>query len=342
MSKPSRTRPSGSGTALSEAYDTALLDLDGVVYAGGQAIDHAVEALGAARDGGMHLAYVTNNALRTPAAVAQHLTELGVPAEPTDVITSAQAVARLMADQLPAGARVLVIGGEGLHVALRERGLDPVESADDDPVAVVQGYGGPDLAWGRFAEASYAINRGLPWFASNTDLTIPGARGIAPGNGAAVEVVRIATGAEPQVAGKPLPPMHRETVLRTGAERPLVVGDRLDTDIEGAFNGGVDSLLVLTGVTDAAQLVTAVPEHRPTYIDADLRGLLTGQPEVTENGEEFRCGGWTASARDGRLVLDGDGEALDGLRALCAAAWSRAGDGACDLDAEKALARLGL
>ncbi|MGW1181674.1 HAD-IIA family hydrolase [Streptomyces drozdowiczii] len=342
MSGTSRTRPSGSGTALSEAYDTALLDLDGVVYAGGHAIDHAVEALGMARDGGMHLAYVTNNALRTPAAVAEHLTELGVPAEASDVITSAQAVSRLVADQLPAGARVLVIGGEGLRVALRERGLEPVESADDDPVAVVQGYGGPDMAWGRFAEASYAINRGLPWFASNTDLTIPGARGIAPGNGAAVEVVRIATGAEPQVAGKPLPPMHRETVLRTGAERPLVVGDRLDTDIEGAFNGGVDSLLVLTGVTDAAQLVTAVPEHRPTYIDADLRGLLTGQPEVEEAGGGFRCGGWTASARDGRLVLDGDGEPLDGLRALCAAAWSQAGDKACDLDAEKALARLGL
>ncbi|MFJ3089852.1 HAD-IIA family hydrolase [Streptomyces sp. NPDC086838] len=342
MSGTSRTRPSGSGTALSEAYDTALLDLDGVVYAGGHAIDHAVEALGTARDGGMHLAYVTNNALRTPAAVAEHLTELGVPAEASDVITSAQAVSRLVADQLPAGARVLVIGGEGLRVALRERGLEPVESADDDPVAVVQGYGGPDMAWGRFAEASYAINRGLPWFASNTDLTIPGARGIAPGNGAAVEVVRIATGAEPQVAGKPLPPMHRETVLRTGAERPLVVGDRLDTDIEGAFNGGVDSLLVLTGVTDAAQLVTAVPEHRPTYIDADLRGLLTGQPEVTGDGEGFRCGGWTASARDGRLVLDGDGEPLDGLRALCGAAWSQAGDKACDLDAEKALARLGL
>ncbi|MGC4950578.1 HAD-IIA family hydrolase [Streptomyces sp. DT224] len=342
MSGTSRTRPSGSSTALSEAYDTALLDLDGVVYAGGLAIDHAVEALGAARDGGMHLAYVTNNALRTPDAVAGHLTELGVPAEPTDVITSAQAVARLVADQLPTGARVLVVGGEGLRVALRERGLEPVESADDDPAAVVQGYGGPDLAWGRFAEASYAINRGLPWFASNTDLTIPGARGIAPGNGAAVEVVRIATGAEPQVAGKPLPPMHRETVLRTGAERPLVVGDRLDTDIEGAFNGGVDSLLVLTGVTDAAQLVTAVPEHRPTYIDADLRGLLTGQPEVTEDGGGFRCGGWTASAGGGALALEGGGDALDGLRALCAAAWSHAGDGACDLDAEKAVARLGL
>ncbi|MEU9205838.1 HAD-IIA family hydrolase [Streptomyces sp. NPDC048332] len=342
MSRASRTRPSGSRTALSEAYDTALLDLDGVVYAGGQAIGHAVDALGTARDGGMHLAYVTNNALRTPEAVAEHLTELGVPAESADVITSAQAVARLVADQLPAGARVLVIGGEGLHVALRERGLEPVESADDDPVAVVQGYGGPDMAWGRFAEAAYAVNRGLPWFASNTDLTIPSARGIAPGNGAAVEVVRIATGAEPQVAGKPLPPMHRETVLRTGAERPLVVGDRLDTDIEGAFNGEVDSLLVLTGVADAAQLLAARPEHRPTYVDADLRGLLTGQPEVTAAGGTHGCGGWTASVHGEALVLEGDGDTLDGLRALCGAAWSHAGDGSCGLDAGKALARLGL
>ncbi|WP_030917863.1 HAD hydrolase-like protein [Streptomyces sp. NRRL B-24720] len=342
MSQASRTRPSGSSTALSEAYDTALLDLDGVVYAGGAAIAHAVDSLGAARDGGMHLAYVTNNALRTPAAVAEHLTELGVPAAAADVITSAQAVARLMADQLPVGARVLVVGGEGLRTALLERGLVPVESADDDPVAVAQGYGGPDMTWGRFAEAAYAIARGVPWFASNTDLTIPSARGIAPGNGAAVEVVRIATGAEPQVAGKPLPPMHRETVLRTGAKRPLVVGDRLDTDIEGAFNGGVDSLLVLTGVTDARQLVAAEPRHRPTYVDADLRGLLTGQPEVTETAGGFGCGGWTAAVRGDELVLEGDGDALDGLRALCGAAWSHAGEGTCGLDAGKAVARLGL
>ncbi|GAB2947631.1 MULTISPECIES: HAD-IIA family hydrolase [unclassified Streptomyces] len=337
-----RVRPSGSATALNEAYDTALLDLDGVVYAGGEAIVHAVDSLAAARAGGMHLAYVTNNALRTPDAVAEHLTELGVPAEPSDVITSAQAVARLVADQLPSGARVLAIGGEGLRVALRERGLEPVESADDDPAAVVQGYGGPDMTWGRFAEASYAIRRGLPWFASNTDLTIPGARGIAPGNGAAVEVVRIATGAEPQVAGKPLPPMHRETVLRTGAQRPIVVGDRLDTDIEGAFNGGVDSLLVLTGVTDAAQLLAAPPEHRPTYVDRDLRGLLTGQPEVTPDMDAYRCGGWTALVRGDALALEGEGDALDGLRALCAAAWAFAGAGVCGLDAGKALASLQL
>ncbi|WP_399938574.1 HAD hydrolase-like protein [Streptomyces sp. BBFR25] len=343
MSRSVRTRPEGSGRGLNEAYDTALLDLDGVVYAGGNAIAHAVDSLATAHAGGMRLAYVTNNALRTPDAVAAHLTELGIPTGAEDVITSAQAVARLIAEQVPSGARVLVIGGEGLRVALRERGLEPVESAEDDPAAVVQGFGGPELPWGRFAEACYAIARGVPWYASNTDLTIPGARGIAPGNGAAVEVVRIATGAEPQVAGKPLPPMHRETILRTGAQRPLVVGDRLDTDIEGAFNGEVDSLLVLTGVTDGAQLLAAPPQHRPTYVDADLRGLLTGQPEITGDAEGgFRCGGWTARAGGERLELDGEGAALDGLRALCAAAWTAGGERGCGLDSEKALARLGL
>ncbi|MEU8586431.1 HAD-IIA family hydrolase [Streptomyces sp. NPDC048664] len=342
MSQTVRTRPEGSARRLSEAYDTALLDLDGVVYAGGRAIPHAMESLGTAREQGMHLAYVTNNALRTPDAVAAHLTELGTATEASDVITSAQAVARLIGEQVPAGSRVLVVGGEGLRVALRERGLVPVESADDEPAAVVQGYGGPELAWGRFAEASYAIARGVPWFASNTDLTIPSGRGIAPGNGAAVEVVRIATGAEPQVAGKPQPPMHRETILRTGAERPLVVGDRLDTDIEGAFNGGVDSLLVLTGVTDGAQLLAAPPHHRPSYVDADLRGLSAGQPDVVEADAGFRCGGWTATASSERLELAGEGEPMDGLRALCAAAWTAAGDGVCELESGKALARLGL
>ncbi|MBO1332040.1 HAD-IIA family hydrolase [Streptomyces sp. VRA16 Mangrove soil] len=337
-----RVRPAGSTRALSEAYDTALLDLDGVVYAGGKAIEHAVESLAVARDAGMGLAYVTNNALRTPDTVAEHLSELGIPTGAEDVITSAQAVARLISEQVPSGARVLVIGGEGLRVALRERGLDPVESADDDPAAVVQGFGGPDLPWGRFAEASYAVARGVPWFASNTDLTIPSGRGIAPGNGAAVEVVRIATGAEPQVAGKPLPPMHRETILRTGAKTPLVVGDRLDTDIEGAFNGGVDSLLVLTGVTDGAQLLAAVPQHRPTYVDRDLRGMLQGQPEVVEVDGGVRCGGWTASVGDGQLELEGDGDEIDGLRALCGAAWGHAGDGSCSLESAKALDRLGL
>ncbi|GAA3497055.1 hypothetical protein GCM10019016_041560 [Streptomyces prasinosporus] len=129
---------------------------------------------------------------------------------------------------------MLVVGGEGLRAALRERGLVPVESADDDPAAVVQGYGGPELAWGPLRRGVLRRARaGVPWFASNTDLTIPSGRGIAPGNGAAVEVVRIATAPSRRSRASRCRPMHRETILRTGAERPLVVGDRLDTDIEG-------------------------------------------------------------------------------------------------------------
>jgi len=336
-----RTGTDGSGQPLDRAYDTALLDLDGVVYAGGEAIAHAVASLETARGHGMRLAYVTNNASRTPQTVAEHLSRLGVPAQAEDVITSAQAVARLIADQVPAGSKVLAVGGEGLFTALRERGLVPVESAEDQPAAAVQGYG-PEMRWSQLAEMAYAVNRGVPWFASNTDLTIPSGRGIAPGNGAAVEAVRFATGGAPQVAGKPLPPMHRETVLRTGARRPLVVGDRLDTDIEGAFAGEVDSLLVLTGVTDAAGLLAAPARQRPTYVGRDLRDLLVAHPSVERTGEAVACGGWTASVAGGALVVDGEGEPLDGLRALCAVAWGQAGDEPSGLDADKALARVGL
>ncbi|NGO72190.1 HAD hydrolase-like protein [Streptomyces boncukensis] len=342
--------PRGSERPLSEVYDTALLDLDGVVYAGGEAVPHAVAALRAARAGGMRLAYATNNAARTPSTVAAHLTELGVPAAPADVITSAQALARLIADAVPPGAPVLAIGAEGLRAALAERGLRVVDSADDGPAAVAQGYGGPDMPWERLMEAAVAVGRGVPWYVSNTDLTIPTARGIAPGNGAAVEVVRIATrwsrdAPEPRVAGKPLPPMHRESILRTGARRPLVVGDRLDTDIEGAHAGGVDSLLVLTGVTDPVALLAARQPHRPSYVARDLRGLLAPHPPVTgEAASGFGCAGWRAgvSGSGEELELEGAGDPVDGLRALCAAAWTQGGAGACVLDPAKALARLGL
>jgi len=258
---------------LAALYDTALLDLDGVVYRGKDAVPHAVDSLMAAADAGMRLAYVTNNASRTPTAVASHLRELGLPAHVEDVVTAAQAVARVIAERVPEGARVLVIGGEGLRQALLEHRLTLVSSAEDNPAAVVQGYR-PDTSWTDLAEAAYAIERGAPWFAANTDRTMPTARGIAPGNGALVGAVAAATGTWPTVAGKPEPALHRETMIRTNAQRPLVVGDRLDTDIEGANRAGVDSLLVLTGVTRLQDLKDAPKEHQPTYLAQDLRGLL--------------------------------------------------------------------
>jgi HAD superfamily hydrolase (TIGR01450 family) len=319
---------------LTAAYDVALLDLDGVVYIGGAAIPGAAEALHKADAAGMRLAYVTNNAFRTPAAVAALLTSLGVPAGAEDVVTSAQAAARMLAERLPAGAPVLVIGGSGLRMALRERGLRPVSTAADKPHAVVQGYS-PGVDYSMLAEGGLAVAAGALFVASNGDLTIPGRRGIAPGNGSLIQVVATATGVKPLVAGKPEPPLHRESVLRTKARHPLVVGDRLDTDIEGAHRVGADSLLVLTGVTDPAAAVLAPPSQRPTYLAEDLAGLLEPHPEIEEKDGGYGCGGWMARLDGDRLELAGQGERIDGLRALCAAVWATDKAGQTDKTSQK-------
>lgn len=258
---------------LVDGYDAVLLDLDGVVYVGEHAVPGAIETIDAVRERGHRVIYLTNNASRAGSVVAAHLRELGVQLEDSDVVTSAQAAARMVADQVPAGAAVLVVGGDGLVVALSELGLRPVWSFDDEPIAVVQGFS-PDVGWRLLTEGVRAVRAGLPWVASNLDLTIPTTVGIAPGNGMLVNVIRQVTGAEPLVAGKPERHLVEEAVRRTGAERPLMVGDRLDTDIAAAQRYGCDSLLVLTGVTSESDL-DDVPEHlRPTYVGADLRSLL--------------------------------------------------------------------
>jgi glycerol 3-phosphatase-2 len=331
-------RPHGSAEPLDTAYDVALLDLDGVVYLGGTAIPGAAEALRKADAAGMRLAYVTNNAFRTPAAIAALLTSFGAPATPQDVVTSAQAAARLLAERLPAGAPVLVIGGSGLRMALRERGLRPVSTAADRPQAVVQGYS-PDISYSMLAEGGLAVAAGATFVGSNGDITLPTRRGRQPGNGSLLQVIATATGVEPVVAGKPEPPLHRESVLRTGAKNPLVVGDRLDTDIEAAHRVAVDSLLVLTGVTGPAEAVLAPPSQRPAYLARDLAGLLEPHPGITRHDGAFGCGGWTARLDGGKLALTGDGEWIDGLRALCAAAW--AADATTPESARSALQRLG-
>jgi glycerol 3-phosphatase-2 len=312
---------------LSEHYDAALLDLDGVVYLGRSPIPGASDALADAAKRGMKLAYVTNNASRSPHAIAAQLTGMGVAATAADIVTSAQAAAHVLADRLPAGAPVLVVGGTGLRLAVRDRGLRPVTTAAERPLAVVQGYS-PGIDYGLLAEAAIALNAGALFVASNADATLPTPRGPQPGNGSLVQVLVHATGQEPIVAGKPELPLHAESVQRVGAKRPLVVGDRLDTDIEGAVRGGADSLLVLTGVSRPADVLLAGPERRPSYLAADLSGLNSGHPQIAADGLAFSCGGWTAvagraaSGGHGWLAVSGAGAWIDGLRALTAAAWS--------------------
>jgi HAD superfamily hydrolase (TIGR01450 family) len=311
--------------ALCEAYEAALLDLDGVLYLGPEPVGQAAPAVGAARRAGMRTVFVTNNASRRPEAVALHLTDLGVPTGPDDVVTSGQAAAHWLADRLAPGARVLVIGTDALADEVAERGLRPVRTGEG-AAAVVQGLS-TTTGWTDLAEACTALRAGALWVAGNADSTYPTPRGPMPGNGAFVAALRVATGREPVVVGKPAPELHAESVQRVGARRPLVVGDRLDTDVLGAVRAGADSLLVLTGITDVPALLAAPPGSRPAYVGHDLRALLAPQPPVVVTGDAATCG-------DAKAWYDGEEVRSDGpddlaLRAACALAWARA-DGAAD------------
>ncbi|WP_295693286.1 HAD-IIA family hydrolase [Lapillicoccus sp.] len=322
----------GSTTALVKQCDAVLFDLDGVLYVGASAVEGARDAVAAVTAAGVAIAFVTNNASRTPATVAEHLRSLGIPARPEDVVTSAQATATVLAATLSAGSRVLVVGGEGLWEALREKGLVPVGSRAEGPVAVAQGFA-PDVGWRMLAEGTAAVRDGLPWVASNLDLTIPTDLGISPGNGTLVQVIASASGRRPVVAGKPETPLHLESAKRVDSRHPLVVGDRLDTDIEGANRAGVPSLLVLTGVTTVDDLLRAPPEHRPTYLAEGLdAGLLHPHPPVLRHGpSRWACDGWACDAVDGRLQLTGGGRRASAVRALCVATWE-SGLGLRDVD----------
>lgn len=307
---------------LLAAYDLAMLDLDGVVYIGSSAVPGAADHIAAARTSGMRVAFITNNASRAPQVVAEHLVDLGIPADAADVVTSAQAAARLARERHGAGARVVCLGAVGLEHALDEAGVEPV-GVDEDAAGLVSGYG-PDLAWSTIMRAAVRVRDGLPWIASNTDLTIPTRYGAAPGHGVLVEMLSRFSGVVPVVAGKPERPLLDETVRRVGGRRPLMVGDRLDTDIEGARNAGFDSLLVLTGVTGLAELVAAPPRLRPTYLSSDLGGLAVVHPAPQRHGDDWLAGGWRCRVEGGAVVVDRCSDAVDPdgwWRAVASAAW---------------------
>ncbi|PJI95295.1 HAD-IIA family hydrolase [Luteimicrobium subarcticum] len=318
---------------LAAQHDLALVDLDGVVYRGAHAVEHAPETLMRLRGAGLGLVFVTNNASREPGTVADQLSGLGLATRPDEVFTSAQAGAALLRRRLEPGARVLVVGGPGLRTAVREAGLVEVASSDEEPAAVVQGFS-PDLSWADLAEASYAVARGAWHVATNRDLSIPTGRGTAPGNGTLVAAVVAATGVEPVSAGKPEPDMYRIAVDRAQASSPLVIGDRLDTDLAGARSAGYPGLLVLTGVHRVREAVLAVPGERPDYLGADLRALDDVHEVPEQRDGWWTLGGAAARVADGRLDLSGDPD-VDLARCACVAAWA-AVDAGEELDRDTA------
>lgn len=262
---------------LTGDHDAVLLDLDGVVYAGDDAVAGAPEALARLREEGTPVRFITNNASRTPQQVAEKLLSVGVPTEAEEVFGSARAAAELLLERLglAAGSRVGVVGGAGLLRAVEEVGLTavPVLDVEQRPDALVQGFS-PDLGWVHLAAATSWVRQGVTWVASNLDLTIPTARGISPGNGLLVHVVAEAAGRRPDfVAGKPEPFLFHSAARSASSSSPLVVGDRLDTDIAGGRAAGFATALVLTGVHGLDDALAAVPGLRPDRVLFSLADL---------------------------------------------------------------------
>ena len=313
--------------SLLEGITLVLADLDGVIYKGPGAIPYAVDSINAIQ--GARMAYITNNASRTDASVAEHLSELGLHVLPDDVVTSPQAAVTLLKDLVPTGSTILVVGGDGLVDEVTKGGFVVTRSAYDTPAAVIQGFS-PEVGWVHLAEAAFALNGegttgDLPWVATNTDWTIPQARGTAPGNGTLVSAVHTAIGRLPVVAGKPEVAIFHEAFARFGTDAAIMIGDRLDTDILGANRAGIPSVLVLTGIDQAKQVLGAVPQERPTYILEDLRQLHEPYPEtvVTEAPGVTRTTVGTATVRreGGKLIVEA-GSGIDLLRAGAAAIWN--------------------
>ena len=326
----STTRP------LSEAYQLALLDLDGVVYRGKNPVEHAAESIRKAEGLGMTVEYTTNNSSRLQSVVADQLKGFDLDVEPWQVITSSVVAARMVARAVPQGAKVFVLGAQHLREEVAKQGLEVVDSAEDKPVAAIQGWY-PDMSWNQMAQIAYAVEQGATYFVTNRDLTIPRELGIAPGCGSMIRAVITATGVEPVAsAGKPEAYMYDEARELNAAEghdlvpkeASIAIGDRLDTDIEAGNRGDYDSLAVLTGVTNPTELMLAPSHLRPTFIALDLRELGEAQPEpVRDESGTWECRKASAWFENGQVHVS-DPTSMDGLRAAVCAAWEAADQGA--------------
>jgi glycerol 3-phosphatase-2 len=313
-------------TSPLDGVDLVLADLDGVIYKGADAIPHAIEGMNLAGKSA-RLGYITNNASRTASSVAEHLSSLGLTVNADDVVTSPQAAVVLLANEVPAGSTILIVGGAGLIEEVEKAGFVPTYSAEENPAAVIQGFA-PEVGWTHLAEAAFALHTGIPWVATNTDWTIPVARGTAPGNGTLVSAVHTAVGRLPIVAGKPEAAIFEVAVERFGASNPLFIGDRLDTDILGSNRAGIPSALVLTGIDQAKQVLAADAKSRPRFILGDLRELHLPYPEtlqsVDDEGTAITQVGDAIVMRSGtelRIAALGD-DRLNLLRAGAAAIWN--------------------
>jgi HAD superfamily hydrolase (TIGR01457 family) len=293
------------GAALVDDYDAVLFDLDGVLYRGSDDVPGAAEAVADVRGRGVRVAFVTNNSSRTPEQVSAKLTEHGIEALPDEVTTSAMATADVLAGR--GGATAFVIGESGIREALRGAGLTIAPDDADRADFVVVGVDST-VTYARLRTAGLLVQRGAALIATNADASYPAPDGLWPGAGALLAVITTTTGRVPEeIVGKPHPALFRSALERAGGTRPLVVGDRLDTDIDGAAGAGWDSLMVLTGVSTDADLIGA--PNLPTYLAPDLSAL--GRPGASiRRAGDGDAGAIEALLTAARLQTDGVGERI--------------------------------
>ena len=310
--------------SLASHYDTVLADLDGVIYEGTMAIAGAAEAILGLKKQGLKVGFVTNNSSRKTSTIAEQLATFGVAARPDEIISSGQTGVELMQGMIAPGSKVLVVGGEGLRARGEAAGFELVKDSNGEPKAVIQGFS-PDLTWRELAEASFAIQRGAVWVATNSDWTIPQERGLAPGNGTMLAAVHTATGIFAKVAGKPEPAIFDTAMRVFGSRKALFVGDRLDTDILGANRAEIDSVLVLTGVSTRKDLLAAKKEERPAFVVESMLDLLEPYVEPKRTKHGFRCGdALVENLLDRIVVVEGDPTSIEALRAACSVIWNSA------------------
>lgn len=303
---------------LAANHDGLLLDLDGTVWSGGVAIEHAVEAINAS---GLPAMYVTNNASRSAKDVAEMLRAIDLDAAEEDVLTSAMAAVTMAERYLEKGDAVYVVGAPSLRQLVQDAGYRVVDSADDAPKVVLHGHN-PDTGWRQLSEAALSLQGGAKYLATNLDTSLPMERGLMVGNGSMVAAVTSATGVVPETAGKPEPAMFTQAANSRGTQKPLAVGDRLDTDIAGGVAAGMHALHVLTGVSGPHALLQAPKEHRPTYIAADMRGLSEAPETLAPGAQE----GFEARIDGSAIALTGGIPGASGLAALRTAldvAWQQ-------------------
>jgi glycerol-1-phosphatase len=248
------------GMALADDFDGFLVDLDGVVWVGGEPVPGSAETLRALIEGGKGIVFVTNNPGRPASVYAERLRDAGVPAEAERVVTAGEATAQLAAERSGAGTTAFVVGAPAFHETAAAAGLELLEGEAAREAGVVLVSGHREFDYGELLTATLALQRGATLFATSRDPTLPMPSGAWPGTGAILAAVETASGARAEIGGKP--ERHLFDAARgriAAAERVAMVGDRVSSDILGGQRAGLATILVLSGATSRKEAESAEP-----------------------------------------------------------------------------------